>query len=267
MSELSNEPRVFHWHQLTAPEVSGLAHDSVVVLPTGSTEQHGPHMVTGTDTILNDLLQRGLFETPPPEGKFLFLPTLILGSSEHHVPFGGTLTLPPILYTQVLVAMVRSLIKQGHRRIFLLNSHGGNQSPISTALAELAEECTEKEVLLGGASYWSFCRKAWEEELPDLTLGGSVGHACEIEASLLMVARPDLPLRSLPEGVPYPAFLKEGWSLAGNFPSMTKEGHIGYPEAATAERGERLFRVAVREVGAFLARFATRPLTHDLRSE
>jgi creatinine amidohydrolase len=223
-------------------------------------------MVTGTDTLLNDLLQKGLSETPPPRGKFLILPTLPLGTSEHHVPFGGTWTIPPILYTQVLAAMLRSLVRQGHTRIFLLNSHGGNQPSINTVLAELAQEATANGVLLGGASYWTLTQSAWDREIPDLKMK-RVGHACEIEASLLMVARPDLPLRSRPAGHPSPAWIQEGWALAGDFSSLSPEGFLGYPREASLDKGRRLFQVAIRALGDFLSRYAERSIPRDLRTK
>jgi creatinine amidohydrolase len=256
--------RVQFWHQLTALEIRTIAQEAVTILPLASTEQHGPHMVTGTDTLLNDLLQKGLAEFPPARGRFLILPTLPLGTSEHHVPFGGTLTIPPILYTQVLVAMLRSLIRQGHNRIFLLNSHGGNQASLTTALGELAQEATEEGVLLGGASYWAFSGSAWKNEIPELKLK-QVGHACEIEASLLMIARPDLPLRSHPAGHPFPAFLNEGWSLAGDYSTLSPDGFVGYPQEASIDKGERLFQIAIRTLGDFFSRYAELPLPRDLR--
>jgi len=258
------EQRVQFWHELTAAEIRALAGTAVTILPTASTEQHGPHMVTGTDTILNDLLQKSLRETPPPRGKYLILPTFALGTSEHHVPFGGTLTIPPVLYTQVLVSMLRSLIKQGHKRLFVLNSHGGNIASINTALAELAQECTEKKVLLGGGSYWVFSEPFWKKEVPGLKMP-RVGHACEIEASLLMVARPDLPLRSKPEGHPFPVAQGEGWAVAAAFDALSPDGFIGYPAEASVEKGRQLLATEVRVMGEFFARFSEMPLTADLR--
>jgi creatinine amidohydrolase len=258
------EKSILFWHELTASEIQAWAPDAVTILPTASTEQHGPHMVTGTDTILNDLLQEGLVATPPPRGRFLILPTLTLGTSEHHVPLGGTLSIPPILYTQVLVAMVRGLFKQGHKRIFILNSHGGNAAPINTALAELAQEATEQHILLGGAGYWSFCEAAWSESVPHLKLA-RLGHACEIEASLLMVARPDLPLRSKPDGYPYPFFIDQGWSLSVTYPGISPEGFVGYPSEASVVKGRALLGTAIHLLGEFLADYSELPLTHDLR--
>ncbi len=260
----SSQPRVQFWHHLNAPEIRRIAGEVVTILPIGSTEQHGPHLSTGTDTILNDLLQRGLAQTPPPRGRFLILPTLAVGSSEHHVAFGGTLTIPPILYTQVLVALVRTLIAQGHKRIFLLNSHGGNQPSMTTALAELADECTRQEVLVAGASYWSLCTEEWKAEVPDLKLP-RVGHACEIETSLFKVARPDIPIGPAPEGVAFLPGQRAGCSYAVSFAGMTAPGHIGYPTEASQAKGEALLNTAVRVLGEFFAEFSELPLTRDLR--
>jgi creatinine amidohydrolase len=238
-SQESNQKTVQFWHHLTAAEIQALAGSAVTILPIGATEQHGPHMVTGTDTLLNNLVQKGLSEMPPTRGEFLVLPTLPVGASDHHIPFGGTLTLPPVLYTEVLVAMLRGLIKQGHRRIFVLNSHGGNIAPMNAAIAELAEECTQKGVLLGGASYWTLSNARWAAEIPSLKMP-RVGHACEIEASLLMIA--------------------------GTYDTLSAPGFVGFPAEASVEKGEALFRIAAECVAETLADFAERPLTADLRA-
>lgn len=263
-STLLPDGNFHYWHHLTAAEIQALAPEAVTILPIASTEQHGPHMVTGTDTLLNELMQRGVAANPPEQGTYLLLPTLAVGTSEHHVPFGGTLTLPPVLYTQVLVAMVRTLIKQGHRRILLLNSHGGNIAAMGTALAELAQEATEKRVLLGGCSYWALCTERWRAEIPDLKMP-YVGHACEIEASLLMVARPDLPLRSRPEGNPFPDHLLKGPSITSTYDAIVANGFLGYPAEASIEKGEKLFQIGVECLREAFQTFALRPLTHDLR--
>lgn len=262
----TNLPRVRFWSHLTAAEIRAAAPRAITILPLAATEQHGPHLATGTDTFLNELLQRGLAESPPARGELLILPTLVVGASEHHVPFGGTMSVPPLLYAQVLVAMLRGLIAQGHTRIFVLNSHGGNTAPLGTALAEIAVECTRQGVLVGGANYWSICGAAWRSEVPDLQLP-EMAHACEIETSLLAVARPDLPAGKAPAGVAYPDFLRAGWSASYSFPALTREGAIGHPAAASLEKGRHLFAVAVRELGRFFAEYSDRPLPRDLRTD
>jgi creatinine amidohydrolase len=256
--------RVRFWRHLTAPEIRAAAPRTVAILPTAATEQHGPQLATGTDALLNELLQRELAASPPARGEFLILPTLAAGASDHHTPFGGTLSVPPVLYTELLVALLRGLVAQGHTRIFVLNSHGGNEGPLTTALAEIALECTRRGVLVGGASYWAICGPHWRREMPELKLP-EVGHACEIEASLLMLARPDLVAGSPPAGCP-PVSLGNGWGAAAAFQALTAEGHIGYPAEASREKGRRLCEIAVRELRRFLADYSDRPLPRDLRS-
>jgi len=257
--------RVRFWNELTAPEIRAAAACAVTILPIAATEQHGPHLATGTDAMLNDLLQRGLAASPPDGGELLILPTLTLGSSEHHVPFGGTLSVSPLLYAQLLVALLRNLIEQGHTRIFVLNSHGGNSAPLATALSEVGAECTRRGILVGGASYWSICGGAWRREIPDLALA-EMGHACEIETSLMQVARPDLPPGPPPADTSYPDFLSEDWGLAVSFAALTAEGSIGFPRQAGLEKGRKLYAIAVRELGHFFADFSRRPFPRDLRS-
>lgn len=252
------------WSKMTAPEIRALTPKAVIILPTGSTEQHGPHMVTGTDSYLNELLQGGLEKAPPRDGCFIILPTLNLGTSEHHAPFGGTMTIPPTLYSQVIIAILRSLIVQGHKRIFVLNSHGGNQCAIATALAELAQECTRQGILLGGASYWTLCEAHWRSEIKDLRQK-TVCHACEIEASLMMFGFPQLPLRGLPARVNYPAFLDEGWAFSGAYSSITRSGFVGEPRAASAGKGKRLLNSTLKTLDGVLARFSALPLPCDRR--
>ncbi|MGH7997287.1 MAG: creatininase family protein [Opitutaceae bacterium] len=262
----SPESRVRFWRELTAPEIRAAAPRAVAVLPLAATEQHGPHLATGTDALLNELLQRGLAESPPPRGELVILPTVPLGASEHHTPFGGTLSAPPILYTRMLAAMLRGLLAQGHTRIFALNSHGGNEAPLATALAEIAAECTRRGVLVGGASYWTICGPHWRTEIPDLKQP-TVGHAGEIETSMLMAARPDLVPGPPPPDCPFPDHESSGWNAALSFPAFTAHGHIGAPAAASAEKGRRLFAIAVRELGRFFADFSQRPLPRDRRSD
>jgi creatinine amidohydrolase len=148
----------------------------------------------------------------------------------------------------------------------VLNSHGGNSAPLATALAEVGAECTRRGALVAGASYWSICGAAWRREIPELALS-EMGHACEIETSLMGVARPDLPPGSLPADSPYPDFLREGWGLAVSFAALTPEGAIGFPRQASVEKGRKLFAIAVRELGRFFADFSARPFPRDLRIE
>src|SRR6201996_145838 len=83
------------------------AADKVVILPLGAIEQHGPHLAVSTDTDIVTMVALGAEEQLNEQ--IILCPTLSVGSSHHHLPFGGTLSLSPMLYTQVIVDLVSSL--------------------------------------------------------------------------------------------------------------------------------------------------------------
>jgi len=109
------------------------AADSLVVLPIGATEQHGPHLPTGTDFFTITAVAEESARIASAEIPVIITPALPFGSSDHHLSFGATLSLSTETYYRVLRELVESLVTGGFRRIFLLNGHGGNHE-----LAELA---------------------------------------------------------------------------------------------------------------------------------
>jgi creatinine amidohydrolase len=253
-----------YWHELTAAQIASLATHAVVLVPIGATEQHGPHLATGTDTILADAILKDLHRTPPSSGVFLRLPTLPIGASDHHVSFGGTLSLPPLLFCEVLVAQLRCLAAQGHKRILLFNSHGGNIAPMQTALAEVAVELHMQQIVAGGLSYWQLAQSDWKE-IPELT-GRSLSHACEFETSMMYFARPDLQRVPPPARYVWRDTIDERCSLALPFAASTPTGAFGDPAIATAEIGEKLVGRAADALRIFLADFAVyRPTPESTR--
>src|SRR4051812_17830777 len=112
------------------------AEKKVVILPLGAMEQHGPHLAVSTDTDIVTMVAMAAEQRLPE--KVVLCPTMSFGSSHHHLSFGGTMSLSPVIYTQVIVDLVSSLLKDGFRRIVLLNGHGGNITPVKQALSVLS---------------------------------------------------------------------------------------------------------------------------------
>jgi creatinine amidohydrolase len=112
--------------------------EAVILLPLGAIEQHGPHMAVSTDTDIVTYIARQA-ELALPE-QVLLCPTLPFGSSDHHLSFGGTISIGAELYTKVIVDLVGSLLQNGFRKIVLLNGHGGNITPVKQALAVLSKD-------------------------------------------------------------------------------------------------------------------------------
>ena len=113
----------------------------------------------------------------------LLAPTLCFGASDHHLPFGGTLSLSTDTLRAVLTDLVRSAAEAGCRRILLLNGHGGNASTCLVVASDLARQTG---ALVAAASYWDLV------DPPEGLSGRFPGHAGEFETSLMLVVRPEL---------------------------------------------------------------------------
>jgi creatinine amidohydrolase len=237
------------WAEEKALALRAGAAKELVIWPIASTEQHGPHLPTGTDAMINEALQAGLISRSLAGCAVRLLPTLTIGASEHHIPFGGTLSLPPVQYARLLAQGMRCLLVQGHRRVLLLNSHGGNQAPMQTALAEIALEAADMRALVGGFSYWQVCEQGWRDLKPPPALS-RIGHACGIETAIMLHLRPELVDMSQAKDKPFPASLEQPVSCALPFNVITQHGVIGYPSAATALWGRKFLQCTVRCVRA-----------------
>src|SRR4051795_5178618 len=137
--------------EMTAPALRDLDRDrTLVVAPIAACEQHSRHLPVFTDSILCGAVADGVERALPD--RVLLLPLLWLGASEHHLPFGGTLTATLPTYETLLVELLSPLLRQGFRRVLLLNGHGGNIDPLRVALRRLDAEFPR--ALLTGAAYW-----------------------------------------------------------------------------------------------------------------
>jgi creatinine amidohydrolase len=149
-------------------------------------------------------------------------------------------------YEEVLVELLTPLLRDGFRRAMLLNGHGGNIDPLRVALRRL--DRSYPRAILTGAAYWDLA----SAEIAGLCTGPlkTVGHACEVETSLMLHLRPDLVRRPLIRDDPEdrPAALT-GLTWARDFGRKTDHGVIGHPESADAERGGRMLAAIVGRVG------------------
>lgn len=225
--------------EMTAPEIRALNREqTLVVAPIAACEQHSRHLPVFTDSILCGAVAEGLESARP--GQTLLLPVLWMGASEHHLPFGGTLTATLPTYEAMLVELLTPLLNDGFRRVLLLNGHGGNIDPLRVALRRL--NVAFPNAVLTGAAYWEIAAA----EIAALCEGPrkSVGHACEVETSLMMHLRPELVRKDLIEDDPSPEQL-HGVFRARDFGSRTDHGAVGYPSFATAEQGRELLAAII----------------------
>src|SRR5262245_33499128 len=236
---------------LTWPRVQELSKDMPVVFPVAALEQHGGHMPLFTDSmLLGEIIRR---VTEKLSDRVLFAPLLWLGNSDHHLDFPGTLSAPPRAYLNVLGGLLENFIQHGFRRLVFINGHGGNEVPGRQVVFEVRQRHRQRtDLLLLFATYWQLAAKPWESE-PRLQQR-EMGHACEWETSMILRLAPKLvgaleKLEPVPFGNAFePA--SRGWTTK----DRTTMGHIGDPRAATAEKGEALFRAFTDDVVAWLER-------------
>lgn len=246
--------------QLKWTELAGAA-GRVFVVPLGSLEQHGPHLPLNTDTwIISEVARR--VEAVLAE-QIVLAPTLWIGHSPHHDRF-GCVSLDVRPYMALIEGVCRSLVGMGARKIFLLNGHGGNDVPCKAAMRELkAEFRSLADLQIVYATYWSLAAEAMRNirESPR----GGVGHACEMETSIMLATAPEQV--SMKDAVDDGTLGQAGYHLLDmlhpqpyfmvrEFDELSRTGTLGMPSLASAEKGEKFLAAAVEGVAAFIRDFA-----------
>src|SRR6201990_1106777 len=121
-------------HLSTWPEIETyLAGSKAILIPIGSTEQHGPNGLLGTDALCPEIIARRAGD----EAGFLVGPTFNVGRGQHHMAFSGAITIKPPPMIANMLDWTESLTRHGFERIYWLNGHGGNIATINAAFSEI----------------------------------------------------------------------------------------------------------------------------------
>jgi creatinine amidohydrolase len=172
----------------------------------------------------------------------LLAPTLAYGASDHHLPFGGTLSLAVATFQALLRDLVRSAAAAGCRRVFVLNGHGGNVASCNVVIAEASREFG----LIAATALFS-------ELLDRSELGHEVaGHAGIFETSLMLALRPELARMDAARPSPGGAARRRARGLRVEEPTRWQEldGYTDRPDEATAPLGERALAAVVAATAA-----------------
>ena len=232
----------------TTTEIDALPRDFPIVIPFAAIEQHGPHLPIGTDTMITEgLLSRAAQRDP---NAFLALPVQRFGSSPHHMPFAGTTTLGSRTFLDVAGDLVRSVSNHGFTRVVLFNGHGGNQALLNVAVQEA--RLASPELRIVHLTYWNAAADAFDRirETPR----GGMGHAGEMETSVMLAFHPELVKidRLAPDGRWGRCALDMSDMLDGGsvgqfrfWPEMSDTGVLGDPRTASSEKGHRFVDAAV----------------------
>jgi len=238
--------------ELPWPAVKALSRDTPVVLPIAALEQHGHHLPVFTDSLLlGEVLRRVKADVGD---RVLFAPLYWLGNSEHHVDFPGSMSAAPRTYLDTLRDMAENFLRHEFRRIVFVNGHGGNIVPAQQATFESRQKYSDRrDLLLLSATYWTVGAEP-TKDVPGLKQD-RMGHACEWETSMILRLAPHLvvcDLKQVPD-VPFGRAFEPA-HRAWVMPDRSVPGHIGFPQYASAEKGEGLFRSFVAGMTALLNR-------------
>jgi len=241
--------------EMTWQEINALDRSTIVVATFGAMEQHGTHLPLETDALIGREIARRL--DVACDGRLLILPTQWLGLSLLHMSFSGTLTTSVDTYLAMAFELLGSVAHAGFRKILVINSHGGNVSALDLALTKCREQYPETRMV--GVTYWN-AAAAQLSALRESAIGG-MGHACELETSLVLATRPDLVRgERVPDGrQAISEFLSKDMLVGGSvsisrhFSEISQHGAIGDPRTASAEKGERFFDVIVARLAKLVA--------------
>ncbi len=222
--------------RLTWPEVGAyLERANGILLPVGSTEQHGPNGPLGTDA----LCPEAVAEAAAERLGVLVAPTLALGVAPYHMAFPGTITLAPETFSAVLRETATSLARHGFARLYVLNGHGGNIPFIRRLLESLEAPHCRMHNWFAGPRVRALARELY---------GKAEGmHATPSEIALAWHVAPETRREGVvmqPERAPG-GFEKEPDAFRARFP----DGRIGSDASlARAVDGARLLEAAVEDV-------------------
>jgi len=248
--------------ELSWPEVAAMQQrGALVVIPTGSTEQHGWHLPLETDSRLAGEVAYAAALRICKETPIVLAPTLTIGVSGEHLDFPGTLALSATTFMAVAEEVALNLVQHGFRRLAFLNGHGGNTEPLRLVAKAVR---TKHQVLVAVANYWALARDALAgiAQNPEL----NISHGGELETALMLHLRPgrvDMRRAREPEpgrGNPYltGALQREPMAAYGiRRTDLTRSGSTGDPSHATAELGARFFGAAVSAAADFFRYVST----------
>jgi len=158
-----------------------LAEKALILLPVGSTEQHGLHAPLGTDT----LIAARLAEDAARQSAVLCAPPLSLGWSPHHLVLPGTISIRASVLQELLFDIVKSLAEHGFRQFIVVNGHRVTNVPWLQLAAQKAQSSLGVSVAIFDPAYM-------QKEIASELGFGPLGHAEELETSQMMYLQPDL---------------------------------------------------------------------------
>ena len=249
----------WRYERLTWPEMNeAIAARQVVLLPTATVEQHGPHLPLDVDGFLAEAvcLEAGRRAAD----RVLVLPRVSFGLNRHHLDFPGTIHVEPEAFIAYCLGITKSVAYHGFEKILIVNGHGSN-SPLVDLVAR--KTVLETNSLCAAVNYFSLGVEAFNKVKTTVVMA----HADEFETSLYLHLAPERvqmdkavadddvrgKYMSSDSTSPYVRF-SDYWGR------WTKVGVHGDPTAATAEKGKVVWEAVVPALIELIDEFRAWPI-------
>jgi creatinine amidohydrolase len=243
-----------------------LAKNDMVILPLGSTEQHGPQLPLGTDF----LLAMDISKLISARTGVVVAPVLLAGYSIYHSGFPGTLSLKSETVAEVLFETAQMLLKYGFRRFLIFNYHGGNSLAQQIVIQRINQETEAIAVAIGVGGP---LEGGEDEMLMDWHAGvGETSLVLYLEPQLVHMDRAEKPvmhftpqMEKLAELAKKNPDIKVAWDSLYGVPADTRKGgssgelssngvwSSGDPKTATPEKGQKIVQETVDRIVKFIA--------------
>lgn len=217
-----------------------------IILPIGSTEQHGPTGLIGTDAICAEAIAGGVGEATGA----IVAPTINVGMALHHTAFPGTISLRPSTMIQLILDYVTCLAKAGFTKFFFINGHGGNIATLKAAFAETYAHIADLNIpnaqqVQCQVGNWFMCGSVYK--LAKELYGNQEGsHATPSEVAVTQYVYPQAIKQA-----PLSPEVGSGHRIYGaaDFRQRYPDGRMGSnPALATPEHGKQFYDLAVKEL-------------------
>jgi len=217
-----------------------------IILPIGSTEQHGPTGLIGTDAICAEVIANGVGQATGA----IVAPTINVGMALHHTAFPGTISLRPSTMIQLVKDYVTCLTRAGFTKFFFINGHGGNIATLKAAFAETYAHISELSIpnaqrVQCQVGNWFMCGSVYQ--LAKELYGDQEGsHATPSEVAVTQYVYPEAIKQA-----PLSPEVASGHRIYGaaDFRQRYPDGRMGSnPALATPEHGKQFYELAVKEL-------------------
>ena len=265
----------WRYEKQTWPEINeAVLAGKVVVVPVGSTEQHGPHLPLDVDVVCPTGIAHATARLIPND--VLIMAPIIHGYTAHVMDFPGTINIHWEHFIKMMVDVGKSLAYHGFKKIVFLNGHGSNGPNLDLAARRVNLE-TDAECI--ATSWWTMLAvdpaflPSWRES----RFPGGCAHACELETSVYLhfdednvrkdkILDGDLAFHNVKSDFQWVDLFASGGGTAVPFTaSYTDSGVLGEATLATKEKGERAANEAAKQLARMLSEFRQRakPLRGD----